>query len=329
LQLTVAPGYLQSRATVKDADAYELMLRARHAADRGDKDGLDEAIVLFQRALVRDPMSADSAAGLAFTYQQQTQLGFPAPAAIIERARHAATTALSLDPKNARAHFVLGLIHLTYDWDWASSEQEFQQTATLAPGSADAPNGKSHLSITLGRWDDALEQVKAAIALDPLDPDNFLILSWIQVRRNHLREAEVAARRVLDIRPNWAWGHNNLGLVLLARGERDAALLEMQQETADDAKQQGLAMAYYALGRRAESDAVLATWLQEYANTEAFQIAEVYAFRGQPDEAMHWLERAYAQKDSGLFTVKGDPPLKSLEADSRFKAFLHKMKLPE
>ena len=51
--------------------------------------------------------------------------------------------------------------------------------------------------------------------------------------------------------------------------------------------------------------------------------------RGQSDEAMHWLERAYAKKDFGLFLVKGDPLLKSLEVDPRFKAFLRKMNLPE
>ena len=223
LQLAVAPGDANSRSNVRDPEAYELMLRGRHAADRGDQDGLAEAVTLFQQALVRDPMSADAAASFAFAYQQQVQTG--SPAAVIEQARRAAVTALGLDPKNARAHFVLGLIHLTYDWDWAAAEREFQQAATLAPGSANAPNGASHLFITLGRWNDALEQVKAAIVLEPLDPDNFLILSWIQARRSHLPEAEVAARRLLDIRPKWAWGHNNLGLVLLARGEPDAALL--------------------------------------------------------------------------------------------------------
>ena len=58
-------------------------------------------------------------------------------------------------------------------------------------------------------------------------------------------------------------------------------------------------------------------------------VAEAYAFRGQPDEAMHWLERAYAQKDLGLFIVKGDPLLKNLVGDARYKAFLRKMNLPE
>ena len=61
-------------------------------------------------------------------------------------------------------------------------------------------------------------------------------------------------------------------------------------------------MVYYALGRKAESDAALAGMLKDQADTDALGIAEVYAFRGQSDEGMHWLERAYAQKDSSFCT---------------------------
>jgi hypothetical protein len=88
-------------------------------------------------------------------------------------------------------------------------------------------------------------------------------------------------------------------------------------------------MVYYALGRKADSDAVLARMIQERASDNAWGIAEVYGFRGQSEEAMHWLERAYAQKEPTLFLVKASQPLKSLEPDARFKAFLRKMNLPD
>jgi adenylate cyclase len=329
LQLTVAPGFLNLRSTVKNADAFDLMLRGRHAADRYDKEGLDEAVTLFQQALDRDPTSADAAVGLAWAYETQGEFGFLAPAAAFEQARRAASTALKLDPKSAEAHGVLGAVHTIYDWDWAAAEREFQQAATLAPGSAYLLNGEATLSLALGRWDDALRQIKAALAQDPLDAGSLNILSDIQERRGHLPEADAARRRAQEIRPNSAWGHYYLGRIMLARGDHDAALAEIQQETVDEGKQPGLAMVYYALGRKADSDAALARMLKEQADGNAFGIAEVYAFRGQADDAMHWLERAYAQKDVGLYYIKGDLPLKSLEADPRFKAFLRKLMLPD
>jgi hypothetical protein len=85
---------------------------------------------------------------------------------------------------------------------------------------------------------------------------------------------------------------------------------------------------YHALGREKESDAALAELVSKYHAEGAFQIAEVYAFRGESDKAFEWLERAYAQRDSGLAELKGDPLVKSLEHDPRYAAFLNKMRLP-
>jgi tetratricopeptide (TPR) repeat protein len=142
-------------------------------------------------------------------------------------------------------------------------------------------------------------------------------------------EAESAMRRALDIRPTLGGGHFLLGLALLGRGDRDAALLEMQRERSEFSAPGGLAIAYFASGRKADSDAALAQMIKEHADDSAFAIAEVYAFRGQADEAMNWLERAYTQKDAGLIYVKVEVPQKSLAEDRRYKAFLKKMNLPE
>ena len=82
----------------------------------------------------------------------------------------------------------------------------------------------------------------------------------------------------------------------------------MQEETVDAARQGGLAMVYYALGRQAESDAALAVMIRGEADRNAFGIAGVYAYRGQPDDAMRWLERAYTQKDPSLYDIKAITP---------------------
>ena len=183
--------------------------------------------------------------------------GSLAPTAGFEQARRAATVALKLDPKSVEAHVGMAWIHIMYDWDWAGAERELQQAVTVAPGNVDVLSGEATLSTTLGRWDDALRQIKAALAQDPLDADLLVALSSIQETRGNLREAEAAMRRALDIRPTYAYGHYNLGLILLERGDHDGALREMQQETIDDGKQEGLALAYYALGRKADADTAL------------------------------------------------------------------------
>ena len=67
----------------------------------------------------------------------------------------------------------------------------------------------------------------------------------------------------------------------------------------------------------------------KHAQDSAYQIAQVFAWRGEKDNAFEWLERAYKQQDAGLSEIKGDPLLKSLRADPRFNALLRKLKLPE
>jgi hypothetical protein len=90
-----------------------------------------------------------------------------------------------------------------------------------------------------------------------------------------------------------------------------------------------LAIVFHSLGREKDSDAALAQMQKDYADKYAFGIAEVYAYRGEAEQALHWLDRAYVQKDSTLYMVKGEWPLRGLAGDSRYLAFLRKMNLPE
>ena len=329
LQLTVVPADLDSRAALKNTEAYALMLRGRHAFDRLDKEGLDEAVSLFQQALDRDPTLADAASWLGRTYASQGDSGFALPGLVYEPARRMAELALKLDPRSAEAHAVLANIHLSYDWDWAAAEHEIRQAESIGPGDPYVQRAGAILAMVLGRWDDALKRIKAAVVIDPLDPLNYIYMWEIQDRIGQLNEAESSLRRELDISPTHAWGHYNLAYVLVEQGDRDGALSEIQRETNRDFKQLGLAMVLHALGRKTESDAALAWFIKEDAGTYAVSIADIYALRGQSDEAMRWLERAFSQRDASLMMIKADTALVPLNGDPRFKALLRKMNLPE
>ena len=185
-----------------------------------------------------------------------------------------------------------------------AAEGEVKKALASAPSDEHALWGIARLSMVGGHWDEALTQMNAGLSQNPLTAYYYQGLDWIQTRRGHLPEGEAAARHPLEISPTYAAAHYYLGLVLLAPGQREAALAAMQRETPEGAQLAGLAIAYYALGRKAESDAALARMVHEQADLLAFEIAEAFAFRGDVDEALRWLERAYAQKDSALSTSR-------------------------
>jgi serine/threonine-protein kinase len=83
-------------------------------------------------------------------------------------------------------------------------------------------------------------------------------------------------------------------------------------------------MAHYDLGDTKESEQQLARLIAKYAFGAAYQIAEVYAWRGDKDHAFAWLERARVQHDAGMSYVKVDPLLRKIKGDSRYSALLQK-----
>jgi hypothetical protein len=89
----------------------------------------------------------------------------------------------------------------------------------------------------------------------------------------------------------------------------------------------GLALAYTALGQKKESDANLAELIAKFQQDSPYQVAEVYAFRGETDRAFDWLERAYTARDPGLSDMKVDPLLRSLRPGPRYTTLLQKMRL--
>jgi adenylate cyclase len=330
LQLSMGADQPGSRPTLKGVEGYSLYLRGRLAFNRYDKQGYDQAASYFRQAMELDPESALAPAWVAYVYWTQARYGFVQPGAANEEARHYAERARALDPRSELATAVLGLIHLEHDWDWAAGAAELDRALALAPGNARILAMHSTAPLSLGQWDAAVRDVNASVALDPLFPAAYNLLGLSHLGAGHWSEAEVAFRRALDIAPNYASVHASLAAALLFRGEKQAALTQIDLEPEEASHWAGRAAINQALGRKADSDAALKrlAGLTSEPNS-AYLIACVHAYRGENDAAFLWLERAFTQKEAALWRIKSDPYLNPLKGDPRYKAFLGKMKLPE
>ncbi len=317
-----------SPAPGRNAEAYTLYLQGKYFRDRRSREDLEKAVSYYEQALKLEPGNARAWAGLADAHSGQAGSGYAPVAEGFGKARQEVEKALELDPNLAEAHAALGSIRRSYDWDWSGADAAYKRALELEPGNATVVRGASSLVATLGRFGDAIDLGRRAVELDPLNVRahyNVGLNAWYAGR---LDEAEAAVRKTLELKAKYPSAHMSIGRIQLARSNPQAALAEMEREEDPIWHRFGLALAYHALGRKKEADIALGELVEKNQHDSAFQIAEVHAFRGETDEAFGWLERAYAQRDGGLTQIKGDPLLKSLEADPRYKAFLKKMRLP-
>jgi serine/threonine-protein kinase len=185
----------------------------------------------------------------------------------------------------------------------------------------------AEIAATLNHFDEALRLGRKRVELDPLAAGARQGLASNAWWAGRLDEAEAEARKGLELDPNYPWLHMGLCRVYLAQSRPQDALAEAERESHPGFRLQSLALAYHALARKRESDMALEEMSAEFPDLLDFQIAEVYAFRGEPNPAFIWLERAYEHRDPGLVYTKGDPLLKNLERDPRHTAFLKKMRL--
>jgi tetratricopeptide (TPR) repeat protein len=140
-------------------------------------------------------------------------------------------------------------------------------------------------------------------------------------------EAQDTLQKLLELNPEQERDHFRRGQLLLAEGQVQKALAEMEQEPREDWRSFGEALAYHAAGRPQESDTALKRLITIRPSGWAYQIAEVYAYRGEIDKAFDWMDRAYQQRDRGLLVVKSDWLIKNLRQDPPYTELLKKMHL--
>jgi tetratricopeptide (TPR) repeat protein len=140
-------------------------------------------------------------------------------------------------------------------------------------------------------------------------------------------EARAALQQALDLSPLTTYAHVILGQILIAQGKPQQALAEIEKKPNEGGKLTGEVLAYHALGRKQDSNAALAILIGKYDTFSAYQIAQVYAYRGESDKSFEWLERAYDQRDTGLPSFNTEPLFKNLHHDPRYAELLKKMRL--
>jgi serine/threonine-protein kinase len=309
-----------------DPRTYDLMLQAQHFFAQQTGDSLAKAVALYKEALAKSPEDARAWAGLGIAYASQAAQGYADVAEGYRAAREATDRALGLDPTLADAHVTLGWIAGLFEYRWEEAESAFRKAMELAPGDG---RMKAALATRLaldGCFDEALPLSAEAVRLDPLSAQTRLLRARILGWTGQLEAALALYREGLELSPGMLTAHASVGILLARLGRADEGVAEAAKEKTAGYRNWALAMIHHLRGDGRAADEALAELLKE-GEEWAFQVAGVYALRGEADHAFLWLERGFFLRDSGTAGVKVTWAFEKLRSDPRYARFLKRVGL--
>ncbi|MFZ0500230.1 MAG: TIR domain-containing protein [Steroidobacteraceae bacterium] len=311
-------------------EAYNAFLQGQFYFARGTDADVRKAIQFYTRATQLDPSYALAWSCLSMSWTGLSGLSFEGRAAqaAYATAREAADRALTLSPDLAAAHIALGYLLLLADLDWRGSEAEYRRALALAPNDGDARFELGVLLAALGEVKQAIELTRQALTSEPLRANWYNTLAGYFSGLNRLDEAEQAIDKAIELQPAASSFRETLAIIEIQRGDARAALAAARQEPPGLWQDVALTLARQIGGDRSAADAALKALIEKYADSAAYQIAEVYALRNDANATFQWLARAWSSRDPGIGYLLYDPFILRYRSDPRFAAFCRKVGLP-
>jgi tetratricopeptide (TPR) repeat protein len=295
-------GDIKARAApTTNSEAYLHYLRGQESAASGNYASLDTALSELQRAVALDPSFAEAWVALGATYTGSFAVsGRGGHDSARREAMSALQRALALNPALAGAHAEVARAYFTLDWNTAAAEVELNQALAIDPKNATALWLKGYIANSEGRFDEAIALHSTLRENDPLRIDSYRQLGNAYYRSGRLAEGAALLADTAKRFPTATTVHYRLGLILLAQKKAEAALAQFTLEPDSNFRVVGPPLALDRLGRKQEADKALAQALtsETVVNAAAYQVALIYAARGEADRAFQWLERAYRQRDA-------------------------------
>ena len=297
---------------------------------------MQKSIDYYQQSIEKDPNFALAYSGLADAYDllgAPDATGAMAPEDAMPKAKAAALKALEIDDSLAEAHVSLAHVKYYYDHDFVTAEREYKRAIELNPNYPTAPQWYAVFLMSVGRFDEALAQVKRAQELDPLSLPINMTVGWVQLTARQTDQSVVQLRKTLEMDSNFALTHHRLGLAYEQQGKFEEAIAEFKQVVDMTSRKPlgltALAHAYAMAGRQAEAKKILAEVLEQFKTrfVSPASVAMIYAALGDKEQAFVWLEKAEKIRDGIIVRLKVDSRYDSLRSDPRFVGLVQRIGL--
>lgn len=313
-------------ASGPDPDLYRDFLLARFL-NLGGVEDVTVAAGMLEGVLAAVPDWPPGLGAMAHNRLLRAATGDPEACTLLERAKDELERAISLAPELPEPYLYRSLAAHRFDWDWQLAYSAAHGALDRAPGDAEVLAAASMAAFTLGRFDEAVEQLRKAITLDPLAPGHRVRLALALEFSGRGQDAIDAFRALMVFDPDYPGAHARLARTLLVAGRPQSALLHAEIEESPFWRIYATALALQGLGREEEAREHLDRLIGEHGFDAAVQIAEIHAFSGRADQAFEWLARGLEQRDPGIAELIGNPLFERLHKDPRWSELLDELGL--
>jgi TolB-like protein len=324
------PAAQSERPPGGSLEAYNAFLQGRFYAFRGSEADWRKAIEFFGQATQLDPRYALAWSELsrAWTVLSGDFLDGAAAQQAYARAREASDRSLALAPDLAAAHNARGDLLQFADFDWHGAEAEYRRARELAPNDALAKLNLASQLAAYGELDQAIELTRQALVTEPLRAGGYRSLAIYFLGLHRLDESERAIGKAIELQPAAPPYHVWQTIIEIQHGNAPAALAAAQRTPPGLYGDMAFAFARQIGGDRNAADAALRTLIEKWTGTAAYQIAEVYALRGDDKATFEWLDRAWSNRDVGIQQLLYGTFIARYREDPRFAAFCRRVGLP-
>jgi TolB-like protein/DNA-binding winged helix-turn-helix (wHTH) protein/Tfp pilus assembly protein PilF len=333
LRLTGEEEQLLTERYTENVEAYQLYLQGRYFWNKVTEEALKKSEGYFKQAIEKDPNYAMAYAGLADTYVLSSFIAMASPAESYGKAKLAATKALEIDNKLGDAHATLALILTWYEWNWLAGEAEFKRALELSPNSATAHQGYGRALTIVGRFDEALVELRRAHDLDPLSIIIDADLESVFLFSRRYDDSISQNRKILDMESRFVFAYIDLSTALEQTGKPQEAIAELQKALSLE-KENPFVLSlvgfdYARMGAIEKAQHIIKqlTELSRRKYVSPMLIARVYAGLGNRDQAFESLEQGFQGRDYNMSYLRVDQTFDSLRSDPRFSVLVRRIGL--
>jgi TolB-like protein/tetratricopeptide (TPR) repeat protein len=291
------------------SSGHESYLVGRNWLGRRTAVGLERARAAFNRAIALDPGYAEAYSGLSNVYALSLAYRYEIGMDGYRVAGHAlamANRSIQLDPNSSSGYSARGYLASRSFAPVSQVASDCRRAIDLEPSAADVLSWCARVLNQRGDVEAAFRAAEQAIALDPQNAGRRLALAYDALALGRYQRAIREAALAHELEP---------GLMLPRAIEARARLLAGEAEECaamELGPHAGIrAMCLHRLGRREEADGVVDSLvallesgsLRDPVYTEVVRVEDLatyYAWIGDADAALRWVERAYELSPSGV-----------------------------